>query len=164
MLNNNLSILKSKLDQKSLLRSQPGEPIPRRKSGARAKWIFDIRTTLLDPEGIKLIAEEFWRHFEIDWPFQIGGIEFSATPMVTAIQLEGLKHGYNVNGFVVRKERKTSGCCRQYEGALNEHPVIVIDDILNSGESQIRVHEVLDLESRPFQRYAGLRRRWKTPL
>lgn len=148
----NIHILKAKLDKKSLLRPKSGEPIPRRKSGARVEWIFDIRTTLLDPQGIKLIAEEFWRRFEKQYPFQIGGIEFSATPMVTAIQLEGLRRGYNVSGFVVRKERKTSGRCRQYEGVLNEHPIIVVDDILNSGESQVRVREVLDLESRPFER------------
>ena len=132
----------------ALIHRGAGGARPMHRSGRPAKWLFDIRQVLLSGEGLSAIAAEFWDRFEDRWPFQVGGIEFSGAPLVAGIQLEGLRRGYEVNGFVVRKERKTTGLCRQYEGRLDDRPIVAVDDLLNSGSSLERVFSVLSTETR----------------
>lgn len=47
-------------------------------------------------------------------------------------------------GFFVRKSRKKYGLFRMIEGELNDEKVILIDDLINSGESFMRQVEILE--------------------
>ena len=55
-------------------------------------------------------------------PFQVGGMEAAAIPLLSAILMKSLSRGTPVNGFIVRKERKTYGAGSSIEGALTDAP------------------------------------------
>src|SRR5437764_13625974 len=94
-------------------------------NGLPNQWLIDLRATFLDPASLDAIAELFWRHFADRLPFQVGAIETSAIPLVSAIQLKGLQRNTPVNGFIVRKERKHYGLNKVYEGRLTDEPIVV---------------------------------------
>ena len=104
-------------------------------SGETQSWLIDLRPVLLNIEALNLITDIFWDDFEDQLPFQIGGMEVAAVPLVTALLMKAEQRGIETSGFIIRKERKTSGLGKLIEGELNDHPVILVDDIMNSGSS-----------------------------
>jgi outer membrane protein assembly factor BamB/orotate phosphoribosyltransferase len=104
-------------------------------SGKPNRWTVDLRRTFLDPEGLNIIVNLFWELFENRLPFQVGGLEMGAIPLITGIQVEGRKRGFNINGFVVRKERKNYGLTKTYEGIITDDPIVLVDDLINSAET-----------------------------
>ena len=53
--------------------------------GTRHRWFFDLQSTLLDPNGLEIVAEAFWDCFNDRLPFQVGGIELGCVPLISAI-------------------------------------------------------------------------------
>lgn len=104
-------------------------------SGGTQRWLIDLRPVLLDVEGLNLITDIFWDEFEDKLPFQIAGMEVAAVPLVTALLMKADQRGLQTNGFIIRKERKKSGLGKLIEGTLNDDPIILVDDIMNSGNS-----------------------------
>jgi len=98
----------------------------------------------LDPEGLDLISEAFWDIFEKEYPFQVGGVEIASVPLISAIILKSQQRGKPVNGFVVRKSRKYHGLQNLIEGNINEHKIILVDDIINSGGTLIYQMKALE--------------------
>lgn len=78
------------------------------------------------------------------FPFQMAGLETSSTPLLTAIQSH-IYHlcGKEVNVFSVRKERKKYGLFNFIDGRPNKLPVVLIDDIFNSGSAASRVLDTI---------------------
>jgi outer membrane protein assembly factor BamB len=68
-------------------------------------------------------------------PFQIGGMEVAAVPLVTALVLSMKQRGIETSAFIIRKERKRTGLGRRIEGNLTGDPIVLVDDIFNSGKS-----------------------------
>lgn len=68
-------------------------------------WKFNLRHICLEPEFLNLVAELFWDIFEKDYPFQVGGQELAAVPIMAAISLHGAKIGKPVNNFIIRKTK-----------------------------------------------------------
>ncbi len=60
--------------------------------------------------------------------------------------MKSLARGTPVNGFIVRKERKTYGTGSSIEGALTDAPIVMVDDVLNSGSSLEKARVVLEQE------------------
>lgn len=112
--------------------------------GGEYRWLIDMRPTLLDGEALEICAKTFWSRFSGRLPFQIGGLEMAAVPLITALVGEGWRRGTPVNGFIVRKERKPHGLCRRIEGELTEDPIVVVDDLINRGSSLDVVRVVLE--------------------
>lgn len=104
-------------------------------SGAAQKWLIDLRPVLLDTDALEMITDHFWAEYKDQLPFQIGGMEVAAVPLVVALLLKAQSLGLETNGFIIRKERKQSGLGKLIEGELNDYPVILVDDIVNSGAS-----------------------------
>jgi outer membrane protein assembly factor BamB len=117
-------------------------------SGAMNNWLIDMRRVFLSPDGIDAAADLFWDAFQGRLPFQVGGMEVAAVPLVTAILLKGKQRGTPVNGFILRKERKTSGLGKTIEGKLTADPIVIVDDIVNSASSLEKIRVVLDAEGR----------------
>ncbi len=111
--------------------------------GVEASWIFDLRSIFLKSDSLSLIADIFWHKFEKEYPFQIGGQEVAAIPLITAIIMKGHQLKKPVNGFIIRKERKHIGRQRIIEGEVSEHKIILVDDLINSGETIVRQLNVL---------------------
>jgi orotate phosphoribosyltransferase len=110
---------------------------------SNSPWYLDLKPLLLRPDSLRLVARLFWDSCSVFWPFQLCGIELGGITALTAILLEGAKRGFNVNAFVVRKEKKSYGTGRILEGIPCELPVICIDDLHNSGRSMERVSQII---------------------
>ena len=112
-------------------------------SGKPLEWSFDLRPLLLDGSALELIADSFWNRFEREAPFQVCGLELTAVPLLTAIIMAGNTRKRPVTGLIVRKERKPYGLVRKIEGTLTCRPIIVVDDLVNSGTSLEKVRAAL---------------------
>ncbi len=119
--------------------------------GLPNSWLIDLRPILTRANTLDALAEVFWHRFERDLPFQIGGMETAATPLIAAILMKSVQKGYPINGFIVRKERKTYGAGNIIEGSITDDPIIVIDDIISSGRSADKIFSVLEDNSRRFR-------------
>lgn len=104
-----------------------------------ARWLLDLRRTFLHGTGLTLAAELFWQHYANKLPFQVGGLESGSVPLIAAIILEGERRGTPINGFFIRKERKTIGRQQVIEGVVTRDPIVVVDDLLNSGGTLAKV-------------------------
>ena len=117
-------------------------------SGNTNRWMIDMRRVFLDAQTLDAAAELFWQLCGDRLPFQVGGMESAAVPLVSAILLKSLARGTPVKGFIVRKERKTYGTGGSIEGTLTDAPIVMVDDILNSGGSLEKARGVLEQEGR----------------
>ena len=113
-------------------------------SGNSYAWFLDMRRVFLRPEYLAEIVRLFWEKFAPAGPVQVGGVEVAAIPLLTAILQAGHEKGHQLNGFIVRKERKTYGTQQQIEGELTDRPIIVVDDNINSGDSLEKARVALE--------------------
>lgn len=143
--NKKLLELREAITTQALIREKDGFIIiGSEATGARDPWIFDFRAVMLQPEWLNTYAEIFWEKYGDSLPFQVGGMETAGIPLVAAIVMKGVERGTPINGFYMRKSRKRKGLMRDIEGTLNEHPVIFVDDLMNSGGSVERPIAVLE--------------------
>jgi outer membrane protein assembly factor BamB/orotate phosphoribosyltransferase len=109
-----------------------------------ADWLMDFRRVCLDPDFLDAYTEVFYERFHKELPFQVGGMEVAAIPLVSAIVMKMREKGCPVNGFFVRKSRKKDGLLKMVEGKLTDDPVILVDDLINRGytfDRQLKVME-----------------------
>lgn len=126
-------------DKETLKLSSTGDPLD---------WIIDLRPVFLNPGSLDLICSAFWDTYESKMPFQIAGMEVAAIPLVVALIMKGHERGIDANGIIIRKERKTTGLGKTYEGHFNDHPVILVDDLINSGNSLEKARSVIEAEGK----------------
>lgn len=107
-------------------------------------WIFDFRRWILQSDILEKFSCFFRDLYEKEFPFQIWWIEAWAIPLISWIILEWQKRWKKTNWFFVRKERKEKWLWNTIEWNLDENKIIIVDDILNSWESLIRVKKWLD--------------------
>ncbi len=112
--------------------------------GSPTAWLFDFRRVLMNTDVLDNVGELFWKLFKKEYPFQIGGIEVAAIPLIIVLTLKARKMGEKVNGFFIRKSRKKTGLLRMIEGSVTDEKIIIVDDILNTGGSCIRQVEVIE--------------------
>lgn len=143
---NKLNKLKNFVERDALVRKKDHHIAS--VSGLEEDWIFDLRNIFLKPESLELIVDIFWERFEKHYPFQVGGQEIAAIPMVSAIVLKSRRMGKPVNGFIIRKERKTTGLQKIIEGSFDDSKIILVDDLINSGQTFLRQLAVLEKENR----------------
>jgi outer membrane protein assembly factor BamB len=75
-------------------------------------------------------------------PFQVGGLETASIALVSAIVMKSVERGTPVNGFYIRKSRKRTGLTKYIEGTLTDEPIVLVDDLINSGstiQKQIKI-------------------------
>src|ERR1700685_3649805 len=118
------------------------------EEGIRAPWLFDFRTLLLEGKWLDRYAQIFWGKYVSKYPFQVCGMESAGISLVAAIVMKGVERGTPVNGFFIRKSRKRQGLMKQIEGAVTEDPVIMVDDLINSGGTFNKMLKILDEENR----------------
>jgi orotate phosphoribosyltransferase len=117
-------------------------------SGGLQEWLIDLRRVFLDSGALEEFAAAFWARFKDHAPFQVAGMETAAIPLLSAILLSCPKERAPLNGLIIRKERKTTGLGRAIEGEVTQAPIVLIDDILNSGESAEKARVVLEAVGR----------------
>jgi outer membrane protein assembly factor BamB/orotate phosphoribosyltransferase len=138
--------LREAISAHALVHAAPSTRIIAADGISPAKWLFDFRALLLQPQWLKRYAEVFWDEFGDRYPFQVCGMESAAISLVAAISLEGAARGKPVNGLFVRKSRKRTGLMKRVEGAPTKEPVILIDDLINSGNAFKTQLDILERE------------------
>jgi outer membrane protein assembly factor BamB/orotate phosphoribosyltransferase len=118
------------------------------RKGNQQEWLLDLRPVFLQRHALKRIAAAFWARYKDRESFQLGGVETAAIPLLTALLLYAPKEREHVNGFIIRKERKTTGLGNAIEGFVSEEPIVLIDDIVNSGASADKARVTIEAHGR----------------
>jgi orotate phosphoribosyltransferase len=121
-------------------------------SGGRSNLYFEMKESLLDPEGIDLAADLILEAIEQRFPDAeaVGGLELGACPIATAVCLKS-RGGRNLAGFYVRKERKKRGARELIDGPVGRGArVVIVEDVTTKGGSAMQavraVREELDCQ------------------
>jgi len=112
-------------------------------SGRKSDFYFNLKPTMLDPEGAALLAELSLEALKDDKADYIGGLEMGAVPIAGAIaQLSWLK-GNPISAFFVRKKPKEHGARLAVEGltkgeSLQGKRIVIVEDVTTTGGSAIK--------------------------
>jgi orotate phosphoribosyltransferase len=95
-------------------------------SGRKSDFYFNLKPTMLDPEGASLLAELTYEALKDDGLDYIGGLEMGAVPLAGA--------------FFVRKKPKEHGARLAVEGlakgeTLQGKRVVIVEDVTTTGGS-----------------------------
>ena len=102
-------------------------------SGRKSDFYFNLKPTMLDPEGAALLAELSFEALKDDRLDYIGGLEMGAVPLAGAIaQLSWLKN-QPIAAFFVRKKPKEHGARLAVEGlakgeSLNGKRIVIVEN------------------------------------
>lgn len=114
-------------------------------SGKKSSYYINSKKVLFHGEAVALLGEliyEATRDLDIQ---AIGGLEIGAIPMATAAVLHYQQAGKTLEGFFVRKQAKGHGSKERLEGRVNpDDRVVVVDDVLTTGESVIQAIAVVE--------------------
>ncbi|HUS96489.1 MAG TPA: orotate phosphoribosyltransferase, partial [Hyphomicrobiaceae bacterium] len=112
-------------------------------SGRTSAFYFNMKPTMLHPEGAFLIGSLVIDHLrgqEID---MIGGLEMGAVPLATSVAAVSHSRGTPIGAFFVRKQAKEHGTQSLIEGLPNGETiagkrVVVIEDVTTTGGSALK--------------------------
>ncbi len=113
-------------------------------SGAKSNYLFDLKTTLLDPEGAnlsaKLVLDKIDKNIDA-----IGGLELGACPIVSAVCVLSFQEKRPVKSFYVRKEKKDRGTNQLIEGVTLKKGdnIIILEDVTTKGGSAMKAVEIV---------------------
>ena len=117
-------------------------------SGRKSDFYFNLKPTMMDPEGATLLAELTYEALKEDDYDYIGGLEMGAVPLAGAIaQISWIK-GHPIAAFFVRKKPKEHGARLAIEGLANGESlrgkrVVVVEDVTTTGGSAMKAVESL---------------------
>ena len=107
-------------------------------SGGKSSVFFDMKMTLLDPEGINLVADLMLQLLERETVDAIGGLVLGACPIVDAVTLKSYP-ARRISGFYVRKEPKERGTNKMIEGPLAPGSAcVMVEDVTTQGSSVMK--------------------------
>ncbi len=115
-------------------------------SGRKSDFYFNLKPTMLDPEGAALLAELTYEALKDDNLDYVGGLEMGAVPLAGALaQLSWMK-GHPIAAFFVRKKPKEHGAKLSIEGltkieSLEGRRVVIVEDVTTTGESALKAVE-----------------------
>ncbi len=115
-------------------------------SGGASTVFFDMKKTLLTPEGANLTADLILELIADDSVDAIGGLVIGACPIADAVCVKS-HPDRPITAFYVRKEAKSTGTQNMIEGTLRgDERVVLVDDVTTKGGSTLRaVQAVRDL-------------------
>jgi orotate phosphoribosyltransferase len=117
-------------------------------SGRKSDFYFNLKPTMMDPEGATLLAELTYEALKDESYDYIGGLEMGAVPLAGAIaQISWLK-GHPIAAFFVRKKPKEHGARLAIEGLTRDETlagkrIVVVEDVTTTGGSAMKAVEAL---------------------
>jgi orotate phosphoribosyltransferase len=120
-------------------------------SGRISNLYFNMKPTMLDPEGGYLIGQlilDALEGIEADW---IGGLEMGAVPIGAAVAALSHARGRRLPAFFVRKQVKEHGTKSLVEGlakseTLKGKRVVIVEDVTTTGGSGLKAVEAVRAE------------------
>ncbi|WP_128290381.1 orotate phosphoribosyltransferase [Afifella aestuarii] len=117
-------------------------------SGRKSTIYFNLKPTMLDPEGARLIgAAVAAKAHELKLVY-VGGLAMGAVPLVSATAAMSAVAGTPVKAIFVRKEAKGHGTQSQIEGlaegeSLTGQSLLVVEDVTTTGGSAMQAISIL---------------------
>ena len=120
-------------------------------SGRSTTFYFNMKPTMLDPEGSHLIATLILDALEGADVDLIGGLEMGAVPLAVAVAVASQIKGWPLRAFFVRKQAKEHGAKKLVEGlapgeSLQGKRIVVLEDVTTTGGSAMKAIEALKAE------------------
>jgi orotate phosphoribosyltransferase len=117
-------------------------------SGRKSDFYFNLKPTMLDPEGASLLAEltlDALKDNKVDY---VGGLEMGAVPIAGAIAQLSWINGHPIAAIFVRKKPKEHGARLSVEGlvkgeTLQGKNVVVVEDVTTTGGSALKAVEAV---------------------
>jgi len=112
-------------------------------SGKESDFYFDLKPSMLHPEGASLMAKALLQHIRQAGADYVGGLEMGAVPITGAVCQHSYDSGAPVSGFFVRKQAKGHGAKKLIEGlakgeTLAGKKVAIVEDVTTTGESAFK--------------------------
>ncbi|MGK2873237.1 MAG: orotate phosphoribosyltransferase [Alphaproteobacteria bacterium] len=109
-------------------------------SGKKSNFYFNMKPTMLDPEGAALIGGLMLDQLGARKPDLVGGLELGAIPVACAVSLLSHTRGTPIPAFIVRKQAKEHGAKQRIEGfapgdGLGGKSVLMVEDVTTTGGS-----------------------------
>jgi orotate phosphoribosyltransferase len=120
-------------------------------SGRSTSFYFDMKPSMLHPEGAQLMATlilDALRDSRVDL---IGGLEMGAVPLATAVAVASQAQGRPLPAFFVRQQAKQHGARKLVEGlapgeTLQGKRVVILEDVTTTGGSSLKAIEAVRAE------------------
>ncbi|MCH8836607.1 MAG: orotate phosphoribosyltransferase [Candidatus Marinimicrobia bacterium] len=106
-----------------------------------SKYYIDAKETTYDAEGVYLTGKLIYDLIrkKNEGITAVGGLTMGADPIVVSTIIAAMNANYQLNGFSVRKDRKSHGQRKLIEGNLTKgEKVVIVDDVITTGRSTIR--------------------------
>lgn len=111
--------------------------------GGTSSLFFDMKQTMLHPEGSNLIADLVLDALEEGGEEYVGGLEMGAVPLVAAVCVKSFQRR-PVKAFFVRKAVKDHGTAKLIDGQLEDGAaVVLVEDVTTTGASVLKACDVV---------------------
>jgi orotate phosphoribosyltransferase len=112
-------------------------------SGRSSNYYFNMKPTMLDPEGAHLIGVLVCAALAGRSVDMVGGLEMGAVPIATAVAVTSQHKGWPLPAFFVRKQAKDHGTQSLVEGlpkgqTLAGRRVVIVEDVTTTGGSAMK--------------------------
>ena len=119
-------------------------------SGARSRYFFDSKLTMLSPEGARLVGEALYSVLSRCDVEAAGGLAMGAAYMASLIAQASVDGETPIYGYTVRRDKKDHGRGQKIDESW--HPdgeplirpgrrVALVDDVITTGDSTIEALE-----------------------
>ena len=117
-------------------------------SGRKSDFYFNLKPTMLNPEGAALLAELTFDALKDGNYDYVGGLEMGAVPIAGAIAQLSWINGHPIATFFVRKKPKDYGVKAQVEGltkdeSLKGKRIVIVEDVTTTGGSALKAAEAI---------------------
>lgn len=111
-------------------------------SGRSSSFYFNMKPTMMDPEGAWLISELILGAIDgmdVDY---VGGLEMGAVPIASSVTAVSYERENSVGAFFIRKKTKEHGTQKLIEGLMDDESlkgkkVVIVEDVTTTGGSSL---------------------------
>ena len=126
-------------------------------SGRSSNFYFNMKPTMLDPEGAHLIGSLIVAALEGKKVDMVGGLEMGAVPIATSVAVASHLAGWPLGAFFVRKQAKEHGTQSLVEGlpkgeTLKGRRVVILEDVTTTGGSAMKAIEAVRADGAAVER------------